>query len=218
MTAHCQLSNQLAPRPGPARRESPPRIARRHFGKGRGIQSLLHIPRPGSLEEAIRREARLGGLPALSASCSARVGRTRNHASISREAGVPQPVIKNHYQVLEDMLVGFRVPAWSKSPRKGVPSTPRFFLFDVGVRHAAAGLEPSRVTVEANPGPIFEQWGGIELWKRLQHRGGTSGKGALHTCAPRTAPRSTTSSDTGTTSCPWKGSGPSARRRAIVDT
>jgi len=30
--------------------------------------------------------------------------------------------------------------------------------------------------VQANPGPIFEQWVGIELWKRLQYRGG----GKLH--------------------------------------
>src|SRR5207247_3902865 len=50
-------------------------------------------------------------------------------------------------------------------------STPRFFFFDVGVRHAAANLACSADTVLANPGPIFEQWVGIELWKRLQYLG-----------------------------------------------
>lgn len=54
-------------------------------------------------------------------------------------------------------------------------STPRFLFFDVGVRHAAAGLTPSHDTVLANPGPVFEQWVGVELWKRLQY----SGKGRL---------------------------------------
>lgn len=55
-------------------------------------------------------------------------------------------------------------------------TTPRFFRFDIGVRHAAAGLQPSTVTVQALPGPIFEQWVGIELWKQLQYRG----RGTLH--------------------------------------
>jgi predicted AAA+ superfamily ATPase len=46
-------------------------------------------------------------------------------------------------------------------------STPEFFFFDTGVRHAAAGGEPGRATVRANPGAIFEQWVGQELWKRI---------------------------------------------------
>jgi uncharacterized protein len=67
------------------------------------------------------------------------------------------------------MFVGFRVSAFSGSQRKGLLSTPRFYLFDLGVRHAAAGLKPSFDTVLADPGPLLEQWVGIELWKRLQY-------------------------------------------------
>lgn len=126
------------------------------------------------LEEEVRREALVKDWAAflrflhLAARES---GQMVNHAAISREAGVSQPTVKNYYQLLEDMFVGFHLPAWSRSARKGLLSTPRFFLFDVGVRHAAAGLQASRATVEANPGPIFEQWVGIELWKRLQYTG-----------------------------------------------
>ena len=32
------------------------------------------------------------------------------------------------------------------------------------------------IAVRANPGPVFEQWVGIELWKRLSHLG----SGKLH--------------------------------------
>ena len=103
-------------------------------------------------------------------------GQIVNYASIASESGISQPTVKSYYQLLEDMFVGFQVPAWSRSPRKGVLSTPRFFLFDLGVRHAAAGLQASRTTVRANPGPLFEQWVGIELWKRLQYLGA----GKLH--------------------------------------
>ena len=99
-----------------------------------------------------------------------------NYANISQEAGISQPTVMIQFQLPEDMFVGIRVTAYSKSPRKNLLSTPKFLFFDLGVRHAAAGLNPSPDLVKANPGPIFEQWVGIELWKRLQYLG----EGMLH--------------------------------------
>ena len=98
-------------------------------------------------------------------------GQIVNYSSIARECGLSQVTIKAHYQLLEDMFIGFTVPAHSGSPRKTTLSTPRFFFFDLGIRNAAAGIEPSLAAVSADPGPLFEQWVGIELWKRLQYRG-----------------------------------------------
>ena len=94
-----------------------------------------------------------------------------NYAAISNETGISQPTVKGYYQLLEDMFIGVRVLAWTKSPRKNLLSTPKFLLFDLGVRHAAAGLEVSRATIRSNPGPLFEQWVGLELWRRLQYLG-----------------------------------------------
>jgi len=59
---------------------------------------------------------------------------------------------KSHYQLLEDMFLGFRLPAHSGSPRKNLLSTDRFLFFDLGIRHAAAGLRPNADVVLANPG------------------------------------------------------------------
>jgi uncharacterized protein len=98
-------------------------------------------------------------------------GAVVNFAAVSQESGISQPTIKSYYQLLEDMFIGFRVPAWSRSPRKNVLSSPKFLFFDLGVRHAAAGLLPSVHTVRADPGPLFEQWVGTELWKRAQYLG-----------------------------------------------
>lgn len=129
------------------------------------------------LEEEIRREAMLRDWAAflrflhLAARES---GQIVNHSAISRETGVSQPTVKSHYQLLEDMFLGFHLPAWSRSPRKGILSTPRFLFFDVGLRHAAAGLEVGRATVRSDPGRAFEQWVGIELWKRVQYLGQAS--------------------------------------------
>jgi uncharacterized protein len=131
------------------------------------------------LEEEIRREALVrdwGAFVRFLRLAAAESGQILNFAHISQESGLAQPTVKAHYQLLEDMFVGFRVAAYSKSPRKNLLSTPRFYLFDLGVRHAAAGLEPGIDIVRANPGGIFEQWVGIELWKRLQYLG----QGALY--------------------------------------
>jgi predicted AAA+ superfamily ATPase len=126
------------------------------------------------LEEEIRREAHVrdwGAFLRFLRLAAAEAGGEINYAAISRDAGVSQPTVKSHYQLLEDMFVGFSLPAWSGSPRRSLLSTPKFYFFDVGVRHAAAGLTPSYDTVAADPGPIFEQWVATELWKRARYLG-----------------------------------------------
>ncbi|MBI2502113.1 MAG: ATP-binding protein [Candidatus Latescibacteria bacterium] len=131
------------------------------------------------LEEEIRREALVrdwGAFLRFLPLAASESGQILNYAAISQETGISQPTVKAHYQLLEDLFMGFRVLAYTKSPRKNLLSTPRFFFFDLGVRHAAAGLTPSLEVVKANPGAFFEQWVGIELWKRLQYLG----DGRLH--------------------------------------
>lgn len=127
------------------------------------------------LEEELRRESLIKSWPAFSRFlqlAAAESGNMINYAAISREAGVSLPTIKSYYQLLEDMFLGFRVTAFTGSPRKSLLSTERFFFFDIGVRNAAAELPLENALVRANPGPLFEQWVGIELWKRLQYMGG----------------------------------------------
>lgn len=131
------------------------------------------------LEEELRREALVKNWSAFARFlqlAAAEAGQMINYAGISREAGVSLPTVKSYYQLLEEMFIGFRVTAFSGSPRKSLLSTERFSFFDVGVRNAAAELPLETAAIRANPGPLFEQWVGIELWKRLQYLGG----GKLH--------------------------------------
>ncbi len=126
------------------------------------------------LEEEIRREALVkdwGSFVRFLGLAASESGQSVNYAAISQEAGITAPTVKSYYQLLEDMFVGFQVLAYSKSPRKNLLSTSKFLFFDLGVRHAAAGLVPSIELVKSQPGVIFEQWVGIELWKRLQYVG-----------------------------------------------
>ena len=131
------------------------------------------------LEEELRREALVkdwGAFVNFLRLAARESGQMVNFAAISREVGLSKPTVKSYYQLLEDMFIGFQVPAYSKSPRKNLLSTPRFFFFDLGIRHAASGVTPELNLVLADPGKYFEQWVGIEIWKRLQYRG----EGQLH--------------------------------------
>jgi predicted AAA+ superfamily ATPase len=140
---------------------------------------MLHAYTQLHLEEEMRREAMVKDWPAFVRFlrlAAVESGQMVNYNKISKDVGLSVPTIKNHYQLLEDMFLGFRLPAFSGSPRKNLLSTDRFQFFDLGIRHAAAGLRPGADIVLANPGPIFEQWVGVELWKRLQYLG----TGTLH--------------------------------------
>ena len=140
---------------------------------------MLHAYAQLHLEEEMRREAMVKDWPAFVRFlrlAAVESGQMMNYNKISKDVGLSVPTIKSHYQLVEDMFLGFRLPAYSGSPRKSLLSTDRFLFFDLGIRHAAAGLRPSVDVVTANPGPIFEQWVGVELWKRLQYLG----TGVLH--------------------------------------
>ena len=126
------------------------------------------------LEEEIRREALVrdwGGFVNFLRLAARESGNVVNYANISREVGLSVATIKSHYQLLEDMFVGVHIPAYSGSARKALLSTPRFVLFDLGIRHAASGARPGVDLVRADPGRYFEQWVVLELWKRLQYLG-----------------------------------------------
>jgi predicted AAA+ superfamily ATPase len=122
------------------------------------------------LEEEIRREGLVkdwGAFVRFLELAAAESGGIVNYSSLSRESGVSVATIKSYYRLLEDMFIGFSVPAFSGSTRKYLLSTPKFYFFDNGVRNAAAGLEIGPSIVRSQNGPLFEQWVGQELWKRL---------------------------------------------------
>ncbi len=63
-------------------------------------------------------------------------GRIINFSKIAREVGVDDKTIKTYYQILEETLVGFFLPPFHRSIRKRQRESPKFFLFDTGVKRA----------------------------------------------------------------------------------
>jgi uncharacterized protein len=86
-------------------------------------------------------------------------GKIINHKRIADEVGVSSITIQSYFQILEDTLLGFYLPAFHLSVRKSQRLSPKFYLFDTGVKKA---LEESLDQV-ASPrtsvyGELFESF------------------------------------------------------------
>jgi uncharacterized protein len=66
----------------------------------------------------------------IASQCS---GKIINYSSIARDVGVSDQTVKIYFQILEDTLIGFMLPAFHESVRKAQSKSPKFYLFNTGV-------------------------------------------------------------------------------------
>jgi predicted AAA+ superfamily ATPase len=82
-----------------------------------------------------------------------------NVSSIAKSAGVSSNTVSQYFQILEDTLLGWRLPGWSASVRKQLRFAPKFYFFDNGVCNALRGDLNSRVKAGTSRyGDLFESW------------------------------------------------------------
>lgn len=63
-------------------------------------------------------------------------GATLNLANVSRDCGVHRKTAEGYLGILEDLLLGFRVPVFSRRAKRALAAHPKFYFFDVGVFRA----------------------------------------------------------------------------------
>ena len=68
-------------------------------------------------------------------------GELINFTNIGSDAQVSPSTVREHYQLLEDTLVGFFLLPWIKSKRRKAISTAKFYFFDTGITHTLAGTK-----------------------------------------------------------------------------
>lgn len=68
-------------------------------------------------------------------------GNMLNFSALSNDVGIPVSTVREYYQILQDTLVGFLLPAWTKTVKRKAVSTAKFYYFDVGVTHQLAGIK-----------------------------------------------------------------------------
>ena len=56
-----------------------------------------------------------------------------NVSNVARECEVERKVVDGYVAVLEDLLLGYRLPVFTKRARRAVVKHPKFYLFDAGV-------------------------------------------------------------------------------------
>lgn len=56
-----------------------------------------------------------------------------NISSVARDVGINARTISNYFDLLEDMLLSYRLPIFSKRAKRKLIDHPKFYFFDVGV-------------------------------------------------------------------------------------
>lgn len=76
-------------------------------------------------------------------------GEMVNYNNIAQDCGVSATSVSSYFDILEDTLVGYRIPAFAKVMKRRLVQAPRFYYFDVGVaNHLLHRKELVRGTTE----------------------------------------------------------------------
>lgn len=88
------------------------------------------------LKEEIAAEALTRNIPAFGRFLDVAAlsnGEIVNYQNIASECGVSAPTAKEYFQILQDTLLASFVPAYTRRVKRRIVSSPKFYLFDVGV-------------------------------------------------------------------------------------
>jgi predicted AAA+ superfamily ATPase len=66
----------------------------------------------------------------VAATCN---GEQLNYTAVGSDAGVPPRTVREWFQVLEDTLIAYQLPAYRKTVKRKPVATSKFYFFDVGV-------------------------------------------------------------------------------------
>lgn len=94
------------------------------------------------LKEEIMQEAlvrNVGGFARFLDLAGQMHGEPVNFTSIARDSGVSVKTAQEFFSILVDTLVAFRIDGWSRSVRKQLRQSPKFYFFDCGVLNAIRG-------------------------------------------------------------------------------
>lgn len=78
-----------------------------------------------------------------------------NVASVARDCGVPRKTVASYLSILEDLLLSFSVPVFTRRARRAHTSKPKFYLFDAGVFRSLRRTGPLDSTADVD-GPALE--------------------------------------------------------------
>lgn len=88
------------------------------------------------LKEEIKEEALVRNLDAFQRFLEVAAltdGEIVNNANIAQDCGVRATTVNAYFDILEDTLMGYRIPAFRKVMKRRLMQAPKFYYFDIGV-------------------------------------------------------------------------------------
>lgn len=105
----------------------------RHYDSAKP-QRLIQSYVGDYLKEEIVAEALTRNIPAFSRFLEVAAltnGQMLNYTNIARECGITSPTVKEYFQILEDTLIGRQLPAFRKTKKRRLVTSPKFYFFDL---------------------------------------------------------------------------------------
>lgn len=88
------------------------------------------------LREEVMQEALVRNVGAFSRFLQAAAfsqGSVLNLTRVAEECGLPRKTVESHFELLEDLLIGTRLPVFQHRAQRRMTQHPKFFYFDAGV-------------------------------------------------------------------------------------
>lgn len=86
------------------------------------------------LQESLVRN--LEGFARFLQSASLAQGNVLNMSDVARDCAVKQKTVANYFSLLDDLLMSYHLPAFTRRAKRRLIQHPKFYLFDVGVYRA----------------------------------------------------------------------------------
>lgn len=103
-----------------------------------------------------------------------------NYTNIASDCGVSAKSVKEYFSILEETMLGYMVPAYSKVVRRKLVAAPKFYFFDVGIPNYLLRRMPLRKGT-AEYGHALEHLVCQELKAYLSYRGNAKPLSYWHT-------------------------------------
>ena len=71
-------------------------------------------------------------------------GEMVNYTKIASECGVSSKTVKEYFVILQETLIGYMLPAYTKTVKRRVQVAPKFYYFDVGITNCLLHRDPLR--------------------------------------------------------------------------
>ena len=91
------------------------------------------------LEEEIRQEGLTRNVSAFARfleTASFSQGSVTNVSEVARDAAIERKVVESYFSILEDLLIGYKLPVFTKRAKRKLVSHSKFYFFDTGVYRA----------------------------------------------------------------------------------